>query len=76
METITAYKCEHCYDEVFEDKMMGHRHEENCFLNPKIRGCGTCNYHEYYDVGIHHCTRGHDLEIEFKQDCKDYEIDR
>jgi hypothetical protein len=47
MLEIKAYKCEHCFNKVYQLKSSAKRHEKKCYWNKKNKACMTCvNYLE------------------------------
>lgn len=42
MLEVTRYQCEHCHKRHYKSRAAAKVHEKNCFHNPAVRSCATC----------------------------------
>ncbi|MBB4043878.1 hypothetical protein GGR06_001664 [Bacteroides reticulotermitis] len=59
MKEVTMYQCGFC-GKTFNDLLLGLSHEEECFMNPKAKGCCTCDCYGTIgsENGIVRCKNG------------------
>ena len=51
MKEIIMFKCDHC-NKKYASKNRTRDHEKECWKNPEVKACNTCEYNSY-DNGRH-----------------------
>lgn len=58
---VTVWKCEHCLKRRLASKSKIKKHEKECWYNPELKACTTCNHDEF----------GHCHKLDIKRDPHD-----
>ena len=48
---VTRFQCDHCKKKTYASKYAAITHEKQCFFNPEVKSCITCNNASEKDIG-------------------------